>query len=43
MGTGFPKKIMLKQKIERDDDSKKIIALQGGGRSPPRIKDIERN
>jgi hypothetical protein len=23
VGTGFPKKIMLKQKIERDDDSKK--------------------
>jgi hypothetical protein len=25
--TGFPKKIMLKKKLERDDDSKKCLPL----------------
>jgi len=25
--TGFPKEIMLKPRIERDDDSKKVISI----------------
>jgi hypothetical protein len=35
VGTGFPKKIMLNQKIERDDDSKKSHHALGGKQLSP--------